>query len=418
MAKPPDLPAKYKIDCAAPVPVAQFVESTAEECDLHACAERSCGLRTLQRCLLFAVHPLLSLLPPEELFGVELGSVDVDVEVQETSAGSLLFGVGVNSDAGLSGTPQQTERSPDEPQAMDSFFPGGFRSLRGFAFRGAGQEMKVPCDSTCPYVRQQAAAAQTPVCSTPLPGNVLENMDKLEEARQTLEQADHCRRTGHLVAACHSYEQIHRLCPGSRYDQSAMQHLSEIRSELASRYAPRQEKPSAEEAEAAPVASQVATLMQQYQMFFKQGMYSEAQRCAVQARALDPECAPAAAAIAIVKMVLQQQALTHSATPSCPMREPELPQVDPHLAGDMDVILIEAGETPQARHEVHVEETSSAEEQSVPVLRSPDVVCPCMEVEITDGRSRGRFHFDLGFASCRGSWDLEGRLFGRWRTRC
>jgi outer membrane protein assembly complex protein YaeT len=64
---------------------------------------------------------------------------DLLVRVQETKTGSLLFGVGVNSDAGLSGSIVLNERNFDItrfPTSFDDF-------MAGRAFRGAGQELRL-----------------------------------------------------------------------------------------------------------------------------------------------------------------------------------------------------------------------------------------------------------------------------------
>ncbi len=64
---------------------------------------------------------------------------DVLVKVEEDNTGSLLFGVGVNSDAGLTGSIVLNERNFDItrlPTSMDDL-------LSGNAFRGAGQEFRI-----------------------------------------------------------------------------------------------------------------------------------------------------------------------------------------------------------------------------------------------------------------------------------
>jgi outer membrane protein insertion porin family len=64
---------------------------------------------------------------------------DILVNVKETQTGSLMFGVGVNSDAGLVGSIVLTERNFDitrVPTSWDDF-------LSGQAFRGAGQEFEI-----------------------------------------------------------------------------------------------------------------------------------------------------------------------------------------------------------------------------------------------------------------------------------
>jgi outer membrane protein insertion porin family len=64
---------------------------------------------------------------------------DVLVNVKETQTGSLMFGVGVNSDAGLVGSIALNERNFDITN-----FPTSFEDLLdGHAFRGGGQEFRV-----------------------------------------------------------------------------------------------------------------------------------------------------------------------------------------------------------------------------------------------------------------------------------
>jgi outer membrane protein assembly complex protein YaeT len=80
------------------------------------------------------VRPTVSLADPEG----DSPFKDVIVNVQETNTGSLLFGVGVNSDAGLTGSIVLNERNFDitrVPTSFDDLFSGG-------AFRGAGQEFR------------------------------------------------------------------------------------------------------------------------------------------------------------------------------------------------------------------------------------------------------------------------------------
>jgi RNA polymerase sigma factor (sigma-70 family) len=64
---------------------------------------------------------------------------DVQVTVQEANTGSLLFGMGVNSDAGPTGSIMFNERNFDitrPPTSVDDI-------LNGTAFRGAGQELRI-----------------------------------------------------------------------------------------------------------------------------------------------------------------------------------------------------------------------------------------------------------------------------------
>lgn len=96
--------------------------------------------RNLARLQLFetsqdgSVRPTVTVLDPES----DSEYKDLLVQVQETTTGSLLFGVGVNSDLGLTGSLVLTERNFDItrlPTSLDDL-------LSGNAFRGAGQEFK------------------------------------------------------------------------------------------------------------------------------------------------------------------------------------------------------------------------------------------------------------------------------------
>jgi outer membrane protein assembly complex protein YaeT len=81
------------------------------------------------------VRPTVTVIDPDSDSPLK----DIRVDVQETHTGSLLFGVGVNSDAGLVGSIVLNERNFDlfrPPTSMADI-------LEGRAFRGAGQEFRV-----------------------------------------------------------------------------------------------------------------------------------------------------------------------------------------------------------------------------------------------------------------------------------
>ncbi|HEV3078975.1 MAG TPA: POTRA domain-containing protein, partial [Gemmataceae bacterium] len=80
------------------------------------------------------VRPTVQVLDPE----IDSPYKDVLVNVDEMPTGSLMFGVGVNSDAGLTGSIALNERNFDIcrwPTSFDDL-------LSGHAFRGAGQEFR------------------------------------------------------------------------------------------------------------------------------------------------------------------------------------------------------------------------------------------------------------------------------------
>jgi outer membrane protein insertion porin family len=81
------------------------------------------------------VRPTVSVLDPESDNPIK----DVLVQVQESPTGSFLLGVGVNSDAGLTGSIVLNERNFDITRVPTSFD----EMLSGRAFRGAGQELRL-----------------------------------------------------------------------------------------------------------------------------------------------------------------------------------------------------------------------------------------------------------------------------------
>jgi outer membrane protein insertion porin family len=81
------------------------------------------------------IHPTVEVLDPDGPNPVK----DILINVNETRTGSLMFGLGVNSDAGLTGSVVLNERNFDItriPTSWDDL-------LSGSAFRGAGQEFRV-----------------------------------------------------------------------------------------------------------------------------------------------------------------------------------------------------------------------------------------------------------------------------------
>jgi outer membrane protein assembly complex protein YaeT len=97
--------------------------------------------RNLIRRNIFANNPETGARPTVEVLDREGDQEfkDILVRVQEERTGSLMFGVGVNSDLGLNGSIVLNERNFDIwrfPTSFDDF-------LAGRAFRGAGQELRV-----------------------------------------------------------------------------------------------------------------------------------------------------------------------------------------------------------------------------------------------------------------------------------
>ncbi|HMC66843.1 MAG TPA: BamA/TamA family outer membrane protein [Gemmataceae bacterium] len=93
----------------------------------------------LARLGIFETDPEKGLRPTVTVDDSDSPVKDVYVNVQESHTGSLLFGVGVNSDAGLTGSIVLNERNFDIFRPPTSFAD----LFSGRAFRGAGQEFRV-----------------------------------------------------------------------------------------------------------------------------------------------------------------------------------------------------------------------------------------------------------------------------------
>lgn len=97
--------------------------------------------RNLARLSIFQVKPDQGIRPTVTVLEGDPDNIykDILINVHEDQTGSLLFGVGVNSDAGLTGTIVLNERNFDITNWPTSFD----QLLSGHAFRGAGQEFRI-----------------------------------------------------------------------------------------------------------------------------------------------------------------------------------------------------------------------------------------------------------------------------------
>jgi outer membrane protein assembly complex protein YaeT len=97
--------------------------------------------KNLARLNIFKVDPATGIRPTVSVLDPDSDCIykDLLVNVQETETGSLIFGLGVNSDAGLTGNIALNERNFDITR-----WPTSFEDLlSGHAFRGAGQEFRI-----------------------------------------------------------------------------------------------------------------------------------------------------------------------------------------------------------------------------------------------------------------------------------
>lgn len=67
-----------------------------------------------------------------------------------------------------------------------------------------------------------------PVAAAPAPATVTDNLQKLQQAKALLQQADSCCHKGQAESARRIYQRVVELCPGSRYAHTASGHLQQL----------------------------------------------------------------------------------------------------------------------------------------------------------------------------------------------
>jgi len=153
------------------------------------------------------------------------------------------------------------------------------------------------------------------VASAEAPATVTYNLQKLDQARKLMNQADFYRRAGQKGPARYYYEMVQQLCPGSRYAQLAERRLDHLSDKQAAR-APELVRPNPSPMPVSDQREEVLTIkngkviktrvfvngpelktdpkvseyLTNYWQACAEGRLSEATQWAVQALALDPAC--------------------------------------------------------------------------------------------------------------------------------
>ena len=162
----------------------------------------------------------------------------------ETYPGAIRLEIGVSSDDGLTSPVPLEVQLPDRPSdvegnaaplpVIDAICPCLLEAFRQCweavaPWQGGGNaggtEPSPPGGVGCPYMKGKEAARGGTVIAEGEKLSVLDNLAKVEKAGCLFEQGEYYRRTGHAAAACFCFEQVRRLCPGSRYDEMAARQL-------------------------------------------------------------------------------------------------------------------------------------------------------------------------------------------------
>jgi Bacterial type II and III secretion system protein len=149
------------------------------------------------------------------------------------------------------------------------------------------EEQVLPPAVACPR-QETSTTAPCPKAVAP-PLTVLDNLKKLEDAREAYGKAERALRAGHTQRATHAFNRIQQLCPGSNIGEMAQARLKELRAVATADVA------AEEQENTGPVpqdtrGEEVARLLKQYRKACAAGRLAEARRLAHRALALDPTC--------------------------------------------------------------------------------------------------------------------------------
>jgi hypothetical protein len=231
------------------------VEADQEDCALEQVLfrMRPSARRCVAECLLWGAHPILSWTPVGDYLNDldDESCQDVLTRVEEDLSGSLLIGVGVNSDAGLSGSIVVNEQDFDLlpfpccpcdligacpcPSPCPCAGCACCWQMVPFALFVKGRpapepiaEMpkEIPDDaaSACPWMRQQQCRPDRHVILMADPDvsrSVLENLQRLQAAEALLQAARDFGRCGRICEALQCLDLVVRLCPGRFEDRAA-----------------------------------------------------------------------------------------------------------------------------------------------------------------------------------------------------
>jgi tetratricopeptide (TPR) repeat protein len=492
-AKPPDLPLKETIYCAPPTPAEDLSQFPGADEDTHARAAEVTALRTVSRCVLFGAHPLLALLPVEEWlvdeeampefvlppdddpryreppvyppklvddcprpnntftcpYLREKANKDQASSAPESALPTTVFenlekleqAARLYRQAASCRRAGRTDEARGCYESIHELCPGSrYDRLAGEKLQAIeAQQSRPATEATGEEQEVPAPSHGKPGCGRQKEATHDEEQSALGVDAQVaalLERCQHAFHNGQYAEAEALARRALTLSP-EKVAAHPLVYKLHLLTLLQPSHCPNPIRCfGGEDPEAAAI-----TLLCRYAELFKQGLYAEAQLCALQALALDPQNPTARAAVRLATMQRLEQFPPSEPAP-CPwageprtvMRPPELPPIDPTVSGAMDKILTAVGE-PDARGitvtvvERGTEEGAEPAAEVTPVLIGPagddpakvvvhtlpleDLVdmlrsMACVEVDGFPLPARGRCHMPLGCVCADLSWDGRG----------
>jgi tetratricopeptide (TPR) repeat protein len=476
-AKPPDLPIKEQIFCGTGLE-ATLPQVVCDEDDIHARAARAAAVRLAEHCLLFAAHPLLALAPVDSWFaGDDTGTPSPKSPVFP----ELLLSSGGTEKETEFTCPYLREKAGQASSTPQSALPHSaldnlanleqaaslYRQARSARLAGREDETTSCCQkihALCPGSRYDQLAGKE-LEKLHAQGGLPVTEETGEEAEvppppqdddqaalgvecqvaQLLERCQCAFTAGRFEVAELLARRALALSPESvaAHPMVYKLHLLTLLNGQSRACSPAEPGCLTADDSGGPGWYSTPFPMQRYGQYFKEGLYAEAQMCALQALALNPNNPTAQVALRLAAMQLLQHPPV-SLPPVCPwasephsgmaLRQPTLPPVDPTLTGAMEKILTLVGEPSRGPIAVTVEEHGTGEESEpaatrveVPTLfidtPSDDPVkqaaqhlplqdvlealhsMACAEVENFPFCSRGRCQVELGCMVAEVRWD-------------
>jgi hypothetical protein len=261
---------------------------------------------------------------------------------------------------------------------------------------------KVEPKYTCPYLKQQQQNKNLPTATAESCClSVTERLEQLEHAHRLYHRAEHYRRAAKTEAAVRLYQQVHRLCPGSRIDADARARLRELGAPENGPTGPaggeEQETPRSKiphtchkVTDQPHVEKQVDQLLEAAHQALLAGNYYRAEKLANRVLRLNADCVAAHPLVYKMHLLSQVQEHAMKSMPSVPTvprkkqnkpavrnrslrpRCPEalrtaLPPIDPGIVLALDKVLTESTEAAPRKLVVVVEEGGGNEEQPEPI---------------------------------------------------
>jgi hypothetical protein len=172
--------------------------------------------REFGKCILFGAHPLLSLVPMADWIEEEHTQEVIPIApMPPVTTGILLFGVGVNCDAGITGICYEFHGTVQVAPTSETPCPP--------------KKDEQPPASVCPWMCPPACDRHVPaIADVEMSRTVMQNLESLVEAEKLYQRASKLVNCGQYAKAMQCLNKVCRLCPGSRFEEMSGELVAKI----------------------------------------------------------------------------------------------------------------------------------------------------------------------------------------------